>query len=53
VDEALPWSRRLPVLGTFVVTLACERGLRRGYVRPQAWVMVVGLTTMVSAASAA
>jgi two-component system, cell cycle sensor histidine kinase and response regulator CckA len=49
VDEALPWSRRLPLLGTFVVTLACERGLRRGYVRPQAWVMVVGLTALALA----
>jgi PAS domain S-box-containing protein len=46
LDERLPWSRRLPLLGTFAVALACERGLRRGYVRPQAWVMVVGLTAL-------
>jgi two-component system cell cycle sensor histidine kinase/response regulator CckA len=46
LDVELPWTRRLPTLGVFVVALLCERGLRRGYVRPQAWVIVVGLTAL-------
>jgi len=45
-DETLPWARRLPLLGALGVALLCERGLRRGYVRPQAWVIVVGLTAL-------
>src|SRR6185436_9455225 len=45
-DESLPWSRRLPLVSALVVAVLCERGLRRGYVRPQAWVMVVGLTAL-------
>jgi len=46
MDEALPWSRRFPLLGAFGVALLCDWGLRRGYVRPQAWVIVVGLTAL-------
>jgi len=46
VDESLPWSRRLPLLGALVVALLCDWGLRRGHVRPQAWVIVVGLTAL-------
>ncbi len=45
-DTALPWSRRLPLFGALAVALLCDRGLRRGYVRPQAWVIVVGLTAL-------
>lgn len=43
-NTELPWPKRLPVLGALGVALLCEQGLRRGYVRPQAWVIVVGLT---------
>jgi two-component system, cell cycle sensor histidine kinase and response regulator CckA len=46
LDTDLPWSRRLPLVGAFAVALLCDRGLRRGYVRPQAWVIVVGLTAL-------
>jgi two-component system cell cycle sensor histidine kinase/response regulator CckA len=46
VDESVPWSRRLPLLGALLVALLCERGLRRGYVRPQAWAIVAGLTLL-------
>ncbi|MES1186922.1 MAG: ATP-binding protein [Myxococcales bacterium] len=46
VDESLPWSRRLPLLGALLVALLCDWGLRRGHVRPQAWVIVVGLTAL-------
>ena len=46
LDSDRPWSRRLPSLGALLVTLGCERGLRRGYVRPQAGVIVVGLTAL-------
>jgi two-component system, cell cycle sensor histidine kinase and response regulator CckA len=46
IDVQLPWTRRLPTLGVLVVVLLCERGLRRGYVRPQAWVIVAGLTLL-------
>ncbi|HYP88547.1 MAG TPA: hypothetical protein VEQ59_10340, partial [Polyangiaceae bacterium] len=44
IDNHFGWSRRVPLFGAFAVALLCERGLRRGYVRPQAWVIVVGLT---------
>src|SRR6478752_518111 len=44
IDNHFSWGRRLPLFAAFGVALLCERGLRRGYVRPQAWVMVVGLT---------
>jgi len=46
LDEALPWSRRLPLIGALGVALLCDWGLRRGYVRPQAWVIVFGLTAL-------
>jgi two-component system, cell cycle sensor histidine kinase and response regulator CckA len=46
VDQALPWSRRLPLLGALGVGLLCDWGLRRGHVRPQAWVIVFGLTAL-------
>ena len=46
IDTHLPWVRRLPLLGALLVALACDWGLRRGYVRPQAWVIVVGLTAL-------
>src|SRR4051812_35044592 len=46
VGESVPWSRRLPLLGALLVALLCERGLRRGYVRPQAWAIVAGLTLL-------
>src|SRR6188768_3287491 len=46
LDDALPWSRRLPLLGAFGVALLCDWGLRRGHVRPQAWVIVFGLTAL-------
>jgi PAS domain S-box-containing protein len=46
LDSHLLWSQRLPLFGAMLVTLLCEYGLRRGYVRPQAWVIVVGLTAL-------
>jgi PAS domain S-box-containing protein len=46
LDNDLPWTRRLPLLGALLVALACDWGLRRGHVRPQAWVIVVGLTAL-------
>jgi two-component system, cell cycle sensor histidine kinase and response regulator CckA len=44
IDNHLTWSRRLPLFCALGVALLCDWGLGRGYVRPQAWVMVVGLT---------
>jgi PAS domain S-box-containing protein len=44
IDNHFPWSRRLPLFVALGVALLCDWGLRRGYVRPQAWVIVVGLT---------
>jgi PAS domain S-box-containing protein len=44
--QTLPLGRRLPLLGALLVAVLCERGLRRGYVKPQAWVIVVGLTAL-------
>src|SRR4051812_24942817 len=44
LDANLPWTRRLPLIGALAVALMCDWGLRRGFVRPQAWVIVVGLT---------
>jgi two-component system, cell cycle sensor histidine kinase and response regulator CckA len=52
LDVQLPWTRRLPTLGVLLVAVLCERGLRRGYVRPQAWVIVVGLTGLSLASQA-
>jgi PAS domain S-box-containing protein len=46
LDSHLPWLQRLPLFAALIVALACEYGLRRGYVRPQAWVLVVGLTAL-------
>jgi two-component system cell cycle sensor histidine kinase/response regulator CckA len=46
LDTDLPLVKRLPLLGALLVALACDWGLRRGYVRPQAWVIVVGLTAL-------
>jgi PAS domain S-box-containing protein len=46
LDSELPFLRRLPLFISLGVTLACDWGLRRGYVRPQAWVIVVGLTAL-------
>lgn len=46
LDNQLSWSRRAPLFGALAVALLCDRGLRRGYVRPQAWVIVVGLTAL-------
>jgi two-component system cell cycle sensor histidine kinase/response regulator CckA len=46
LDEALPLSRRLPLIGALLVALLCDWGLRRGHVKPQAWVIVVGLTAL-------
>ncbi|RYZ07224.1 MAG: response regulator [Myxococcales bacterium] len=46
VDHSIAWSKRAPLFGALLVTLLCERGLRRGYVRPQAWTIVVGLTAL-------
>ncbi|MDF3067170.1 MAG: hypothetical protein K0R38_2771 [Polyangiaceae bacterium] len=43
LDHALPWSKRAPPFAALLVTFLCERGLRRGYVRPQAWIIVTGL----------
>src|SRR5258706_6063982 len=45
-DSNLPWLRRLPLLGALGIALLCDWGLRRGHVRPQAWVIVVGLTAL-------
>jgi two-component system cell cycle sensor histidine kinase/response regulator CckA len=44
LDSQLSWGRRLPLFAALGVTLGCDWGLRRGYVRPQAWILVVGLT---------
>jgi PAS domain S-box-containing protein len=49
LDTHLSWLQRLPLLGALGVALACDWGLRRGYVRPQAWVIVVGLTALALA----
>jgi PAS domain S-box-containing protein len=46
IDSHLPLSRRLPLFIALAVALGCDWGLRRGYVRPQAWVIVVGLTAL-------
>ncbi len=46
LDRRFSWSMRAPLLGALAVTVLCERGLRRGYVRPQAWTIVVGLTAL-------
>jgi PAS domain S-box-containing protein len=44
IDNHFPWSRRAPLFAALGVALLCDWGLRRGHVRPQAWVIVVGLT---------
>jgi two-component system cell cycle sensor histidine kinase/response regulator CckA len=49
LDNHWTWSRRLPLFGALFVTLVCDWALRRGYVRPQAWVIVIGLTALALA----
>jgi two-component system, cell cycle sensor histidine kinase and response regulator CckA len=42
----LPFSRRWPLFVALATTLLCDWGLRRGYVRPQSWVLVISLTAV-------
>ena len=46
LDNDLPLLRRAPLFGALGVALLCDWGLRRGHVRPQAWIIVVGLTAL-------
>jgi PAS domain S-box-containing protein len=46
LDTHLPWSKRVPLFASLAVALGCDWGLRRGHVRPQAWILVVGLTAL-------
>ena len=39
-------AQRWPLLLAISATLLCDWGLRRGYVRPQSWVLVIGLAAV-------